>query len=106
MLKTLAVAAGLTVAVSGAAMAQTAYYTCPAGYAYANGVCQPTATPGGVVGGAVGTAGSIAGGAVDTAGSIAGGALNAAGSIAGGTVNAVTGAPVAPPPPAPYPYSR
>jgi hypothetical protein len=79
MLKTLAIAAGLTLAVSGAALAQSVYYTCSPGYAYSNGACQPVAaTPGGVVGGAVGTAGSVAGGAV-----------NAAGSIAGSTVSAV-----------------
>jgi hypothetical protein len=106
MLKTLAIVSGLTVAASGAAMAQTVYYTCPAGYAYINGVCQPAPTPG-VVGGAVGAAGSVAGGAVNAAGSIAGGAVDAAGSIAGSTVGAVTGSPLPPappPPPSPYPY--
>jgi hypothetical protein len=49
MLKTLAIAAGLTLAVSGAALAQSVYYTCSPGYAYSNGACQPVAaTPGGV----------------------------------------------------------
>jgi hypothetical protein len=87
MLKTLAIAAGLAIGVSGVAMAQTTVVvTCPDGYALANGSCQPIAAPGGVVGGAVGAAGAIAGGAVNTAG-----------AIAGGTINAVTGNP--PPPP-------
>jgi hypothetical protein len=86
MFKTLALVAGLSIAASGVAMAQTTVIvTCPDGYAMANGSCQPIATPG-VVGGAVGAAGAIAGGAVGTAG-----------AIAGGTINAVTGAP--PPPP-------
>jgi hypothetical protein len=49
VLKTLAIAAGLTVAVSGAALAQSVYYTCSPGYAYSNGACQPVvATPVGV----------------------------------------------------------
>jgi hypothetical protein len=103
MLKTLAIVAGLTVAASGAAMAQTTVIvSCPDGYAMVNGTCQPVIapSPGGVVGGAVGAAGAIAGGAVNAAGSIAGGAVNATGDVVGGTVNAVTGAP--PPPPPPY----
>ena len=97
MFRTLAIVAGLSVVASTGAMAQSYYATCPAGYALVGGACQPVATPGGVVGGAVGTAGAVAGGAVNAAGSIAGGAVNAAGSIVGGTVGAVTGAP--PPPP-------
>lgn len=70
-------------------MAQTVYYTCPAGYGYANGVCQPVATPDGVVVGAVGTAGSVVGGVVDAAAAIAGGVVNAARSIISPRVNAV-----------------
>jgi hypothetical protein len=75
-LKTLAVAAALCAGASGAAMAQT--YSCPIGYVFMNGICQPTASPAGVVGAAVDTAGAIA----------------------AGTVGAVTGA--VPPPPAYY----
>ena len=77
-------------------MAQTVYYTCPAGYGYANGVCQPVATPDGVVVGAVGTAGSVVGGVVDAAAAIAGGVVNAARSIISPRVNAVTGKPTVP----------
>jgi hypothetical protein len=86
-LKTLAIVAALAAGTSGAALAQNYGYSCPPGYAFYNGVCQPAATPGGVVGAAVGTAGAIAGGA-----------LNTAGAIAGGAVGAATGYP--PPPPA------
>jgi hypothetical protein len=75
-LKTLAIAAALCAGASGVAMAQT--YTCPVGYIYMNGICQPTASPAGVVGAAVDTAGAIA----------------------AGTIGAVTGA--TPPPPAYY----
>jgi len=82
MFKTLAIVAALTAGASSVAMAQNYVYSCPYGYALINGMCQPVATPGGVVGGAVGAAGAIAGGA-----------LNAAGDIVGGTVGAVTGAP-------------
>jgi hypothetical protein len=91
MFRTLAIVAGLTVSASGVAMAQHYVDTCPYGYAYSYGACRPMATPGGIVGGAVGTAGAVAGGAVNAAGDIAGGAVNAAGAIAGGTINAVTG---------------
>ena len=82
MLKTLAIVAAFTAGASSVAMAQGYAYSCPAGYVYAGGACQPAATPGGVVGGAVGVAGAIAGGA-----------LNTAGAIVGGTVGAATGAP-------------
>ncbi len=83
---TLALAAALTVGVSSIAMAQ-----CPPGYAWYGGACQPAATPGGIVGGAIGTAGAIAGTAIGTAGAIAGTAVGAA----AGTAAAVVGA---------YPY--
>ena len=82
MFKTLAVVALLSTGASGVAMAQNYAYNCPYGYALMDGMCQPVATPGGVVVGAV-----------DTAGAIAGGALNAAGAIVGGTVGVVTGGP-------------
>jgi hypothetical protein len=81
-LKALAIVAALSAVTSSAAMAQGYVYTCPGGYYYAGGVCNPGAVPGAIVGGAVGTAGAIAGGA-----------LNAAGNIVGGTLGAVTGGP-------------
>jgi hypothetical protein len=77
-LRTMALAAALATGASGIAFAQG----CPPGYYYDGAYCRPGATPGGVVGGAVGTAGAIASGAIGTAG-----------AIAGGTVGAVTGAP-------------
>src|SRR5436190_1386407 len=40
-LKTLAIAAALAAGTSGAALAQSYGYACPAGYAFYNGVCQP-----------------------------------------------------------------
>lgn len=82
-LKTVAIVAALIAGTSSLAVAQGYKETCPDGYAFIGGSCQPLATPGGVVAGAVGTAGAIAGGA-----------LNTAGAIVGGTVGAVTGAPV------------
>ncbi|MFI4948841.1 MAG: hypothetical protein ACHQC9_08585 [Alphaproteobacteria bacterium] len=93
-LKTIAIVAALIAGTSSVAMAQGYKETCPDGYAFVGGSCQPMATPGGVVAGAVGTAGAIAGGAVNAAGAIAGGAVNTAGAIAGGAVGAATGAPV------------
>ncbi len=81
-LKTFAIVAALFAGSSSVAMAQGYPYSCPAGYAFAGGACQPVATPGGVVVGAI-----------DTAGAIAGGALNTAGAIVGGTVGVSTGAP-------------
>src|SRR5438094_5693354 len=46
-LKTLAIAAALAAGTSGAALAQSYGYACPAGYAFYNGVCQPMgAAPG------------------------------------------------------------
>jgi hypothetical protein len=88
MLKTVAIVAALCAGVSSVAMAQTYVYSCPAGYALMDGMCQPVGSPGGVVGGAVGAAGAIAGGAVD-----------AAGNIVGGTLGVITGAPPAYGPP-------
>jgi len=106
--KALAAVAALAAGIPGIAAGQV--YSCPSGYAYADGACQPMVVPapGGVVGGAASAAGGIVGGALNAAGSIAGGAVNAAGNVVGGTVGAVTGAP--PPqyygssvPPAPIP---
>jgi hypothetical protein len=81
-LRTMALAAALATGASGTALAQT----CPPGYMFDGAYCQPAATPGGVVGGAVGAAGAIAGGAI-----------GAAGAIVGGTVGAITGAPACAP---------
>jgi hypothetical protein len=73
-LMALAIVAALSAVTSGAAMAQGYAYTCPGGYYYAGGVCNPGAAPGAIVGGAVGTAGAIAGGALNAAGNIVGAA--------------------------------
>jgi hypothetical protein len=110
-LKIAAIAAALAASTSGAAMAQ---YTCPAGYAYYNGVCQPFAAPapgpaypsgplsGAAAGGATGAAaGNAAAGPV---GGIVGGAIGTATGAVAGTANMVTGAAVPAPtasPPAP-----
>ena len=88
-LKTLAAAAALATVASGAAMAQM----CPAGYVLTGTVCQPAATPGGIVGGAINGAGQIVGGALNAAGTVAGAAVGTAGAVAGTAVGAV-----APPP--------
>jgi hypothetical protein len=94
MLRTIAIAAGLTLLAAAPALAH-AY--CPAGYyySYRYQVCRLSTAyyypPGGVVGGAVGTAGYVAGSAVNTAGAVAGAAVGTAGAIAGGTINALTG---------------
>jgi hypothetical protein len=88
---TLALAAALTAGASGIALAQT----CPPGYFFQAGYCQP-ANPvsGAAAGGAAGAAaGEATGGPV---GAVVGGALGtAAGAVSGaaGTVGAVTGAP-------------
>jgi hypothetical protein len=93
-LKTFAIAAALAVGTSGVAMAQ---YTCPAGYVYARGVCQPTGVPGGYsnpVSGAVsGTQAGAASGynAAGPVGAVVGGALGTAGGAVGGAANTVTG---------------
>lgn len=76
-IKALAAAGALAAVMTGAPMMAQASYYCPYGYVLYHHECRPTATPGGVVAGAVGTAGAIAGGAINTAGAIAGGAVNA-----------------------------
>ena len=101
-LSTLAVAAALAAGASGVAVAQT----CPPGYLFEAGVCQPgNPVSGAAVGGAAGAAagaatggpvGAVVGGALGTAAGAVGGAADTAGQIVGGTVGAVTGAP--PPP--------
>jgi hypothetical protein len=109
-LKTLAIAAALAAGTSSAAMAQ---YTCPAGYTYYGGVCQPMAAPAPVPAPAPGypayqtypagpVSGAAAGGAAGAAqggaaagpvGAVVGGALGTATGAVAGTVNALTGAP-------------
>jgi hypothetical protein len=92
--KTFAIAAALAVGVSGTAMAQ---YACPAGYAYYNGACQPTAAPGGYsnpASGAVnGTAAGAASGynAAGPVGGVVGGAFGTATGAVTGATNTVTG---------------
>jgi hypothetical protein len=88
MFKTLAVAAGLALSLSSAAMADR---YCGPGYVYYHYACHYAGTPGNPVGAAVGTAGYVAGTAVNTAGYVAGTAVNAAAGIATGVVGAVTG---------------
>jgi hypothetical protein len=81
MYKTLAIAAGLMIGLSSAAMADQ---YCGPGYAYHNGYCYWVETgPGYVAGAAVGTAGNVAGAAVGTAGNVAGAAVGTAGNIVG-----------------------
>ena len=93
-LKTFAIAAVLALGASGAAMAQ---YTCPAGYTYAAGVCQPTAAPGGYSNPVSGTLSGTAAGATrgsnaaGPVGAVVGGALGAASGAVGGAANTVTG---------------
>src|SRR5947207_7964817 len=112
-LKTLAIAAALAAGTSGAALAQTYGYACPAGYAFYNGVCQPVGAapgyyaPSNPVSGAAagGAAGAAAGGAAaGPVGAIVGGAVGTATGAVGGAANMATGAPVYgssyPPPPA------
>jgi hypothetical protein len=99
-LKMLAIAAAVAAGTSSAAMAQ-----CPAGYAYAGGVCQPMAAAPGyayapsnpVSGAGAGAAsGAAAGGAAaGPVGAIVGGAIGTATGTVAGTANMVTGAPVA-----------
>ena len=92
--KTFAIATVLALGASGAAMAQ---YTCPAGYTYAGGVCQPTAAPGGysnpVSGAASGTAAGATSGynTAGPVGAVVGGALGTATGAVGGAANTVTG---------------
>jgi hypothetical protein len=87
MFRTIAIAAGLTFALSGAAMADR---YCGPGYDYYGYACHWVGGPG-VVGSAVGTAGYVAGSAINTAGYVAGAAVNTAGAIANGAVGIVTG---------------
>jgi hypothetical protein len=87
MFKTLAIAAGVALSLSSAAMADQ---YCGPGYVYYHYACRWAGTPGNVVGGAVGTAGYVAGTAVGTAGYVAGGAVNAATGIATGVIGVVT----------------
>jgi hypothetical protein len=97
-LKVLAIAAALAAGTSSAAMAQ---YTCPPGYTYYNGVCQPAGAPGygnpvsGTVSGeAAGAASGYAtGGPV---GAAVGGALGAAGGALSGTANMLSGSSTPP----------
>jgi hypothetical protein len=102
-LKIAAIAAALAAGISGAAMAQ---YSCPPGYTYYGGVCQPVPAPaypaypsgplsGAAAGGASGAAaGNAAAGPV---GGIVGGALGTATGAVTGTVNALTGGATATP---------
>lgn len=87
MFKTLIVAAGLAISLSGAAMADR---YCGPGYVYHHYACHWVGSPG-PVGAAVGTAGAVATDAVGTAGYVAGSAVNAATGIATGVIGAVTG---------------
>src|ERR1700682_3054072 len=89
MFKTLAIAAGVAISLSSAAMADR---YCGPGYVYYHYACQWQGA-GNVVSGAVGTAGYVAGTAVNTAGYVAGTAVNAAAGIATGVIGAVTGYP-------------
>ena len=100
-LKIAAIAAALAAGTSGVAMAQ---YTCPAGYTYYGGVCQPTTTnpayPSGPVSGAAagGAAGAAAGNAAaGPVGGIVGGAIGTATGAVKGTANALTGGATATP---------
>jgi len=97
-LKTLAVAAAMIAGTSGLAIAQT----CPPGYFFSAGTCQPGAptgayapnnpVSGAAAGGAAGAASGAA--AAGPVGAIVGGALGTASGAVAGTVNGVTGAPV------------
>jgi hypothetical protein len=87
MFKTLAIATGVAISLSSAAMADR---YCGPGYVYYHYACRWAGTPGDVVSGAVGTAGYVAGTAVGTAGYVAGTAVNTATGIATGVIGAVT----------------
>jgi len=103
-LKIAAIAAALAAGTSGAAMAQS----CPAGYTYYGGACQPVgapaptypAHPSGPVSGAAagGAAGAAAGNAAaGPIGGIFGGAVGTATGAVRGTANALTGGATATP---------
>jgi hypothetical protein len=89
MLKTLGVAAIVSLSMMSAAMA---YGRCGPGYywSYHYHVCRAHtayyAPPGAVVGGAVNGAGYVAGSAVNAAGNVAGAAVGTAGAIVGGVL--------------------
>jgi hypothetical protein len=91
-LKVFAMATVLAAGTSSVALAQ---YTCPAGYVYSAGVCQPApAYPPGPVSGAVSGAqsGAARGGATGgPIGAVVGGAVGTATGTVAGTANAVTG---------------
>ena len=88
-LKTLAIAAALAAGTSSAAMAQ---YTCPAGYTYYGGVCQPMAAPAPVPAPAPAYPAYQTYPAGPVSGAAAGGAAGAAqGGAAAGPVGAVVG---------------
>jgi len=86
-LKIAAIAAALAAGTSGAAMAQS----CPAGYTYNGGACQPVRGP--VSGAAAGLATGAAAGnaAAGPVGGIVGGALGTAKGAITGTTNVLTG---------------
>jgi hypothetical protein len=104
-LRIFAIAAALAAGTSGAAMAQ---YSCPPGYTYYGGACQPVpapapaypAYPSGPLSGAAagGQAGAATGGqTAGPVGAIVGGALGTAGGVVAGTANALTGGATAAP---------
>ncbi len=105
-LKTLAIVAALAAGTSGAALAQTYGYACPAGYVYSAGACQPGGygyAPSNPVSGAAagGAAGAAAGGAAGgPVGAVVGGAIGTATGAAAGAANAATGTVTGYPPPA------
>jgi hypothetical protein len=101
-LKVFAMATVLAAGTSSVALAQ---YTCPAGYVYSAGLCQPVAVPapapapaypsnpvsGAVAGEQAGAAsGAATGGPI---GAIVGGAIGTATGTVAGTANALAGAP-------------
>jgi hypothetical protein len=98
-LRVFAIAAALAAGTSSAAMAQ---YSCPPGYAFNAGVCQPAPAPaypaGPLSGAAAGEANGAANGAAAAGpvGAIVGGAIGTATGAVAGTANAVTGAVAAP----------
>jgi hypothetical protein len=97
-IKIVAIAAALAAGTSGAAMAQ---YSCPPGYTYYGGACQPVRAPyypptypSGPLSGAAagGQSGAATGGqAAGPVGAIVGGALGTTGGAIAGTANALTG---------------
>jgi hypothetical protein len=103
VLRTVAISAAVLAGLSGTALAQ--YASCPPGYAYAGGVCQPYGYANPVTGAVSGTGAGAASGAATAGpvGAVVGGALGlGAGAVTGaantatGVTGAVTGVPVAP----------